>query len=313
MPNWTIPLEGARWPRVFGAMWSVAGKAKKRVWGNWRALERKRASPVSVSWAAFAFVLACATAHADVKDGIAAYRRYDYAAALSEFQEAGRHDDMHALNYLGIMYAEGLGTPRDYETAAEYFYKASVLGYPEAMANMGRMHELGLGVKRDYQTAISEYRAAAKAGFKPAIMRMVEIFEKGELGLAPNAALADEWRARMRTSAPRVNSIEAVTVSAQKRDILIRVRLDAPPLIPPTSFAIANPARIVFDFWDTASRLGTSARDVEEGELSGLKVVQASDRTRMVVNLKGMMQQITRIDGADVLITLSAKDRKSSK
>ncbi len=216
MPNWTIALKDARWPRVFRAMWSVAGQAKKRLRGHWRALERERASPVSVSCAAFAFVLACATAHADVKDGVAAYRRHDYAAALREFQEAGRHDDMHALNYLGIMYAEGLGTPRDDETAAAYFYKASVLGYPEAMANMGRMHELGLGVKRDYQTAISEYRAAANAGFKPAIMRMVEIFEKGELGLAPNAALADEWRARMRTSAPRVNSIEAVTVTRAK-------------------------------------------------------------------------------------------------
>jgi hypothetical protein len=313
MPNWTIALKDARWPRVFGAMWSVAGQAKKRLSGHWRALERKRASPVSVSCAAFAFVLACATAHADVKDGVAAYRRHDYAAALREFQEAGRHDDMHALNYLGIMYAEGLGTPRDDETAAAYFYKASVLGYPEAMANMGRMHELGLGVKRDYQTAISEYRAAANAGFKPAIMRMVEIFEKGELGLAPNAALADEWRARMRTSAPSVNSIEAVTVTAQKRDILIRVAMGAPPLIPPTSFAIANPARIVFDFWGTASRLGTSAREVNEGGLSRLKVVQAGDRTRIVVNLKRMMQQRTRIDGADVLITLSAKDRESSK
>lgn len=83
--------------------------------------------------------------------------------------------------------------------------------------------------------------------------------------------------------------------------------------MPPTSFAIANPARIVFDFWDTASRLGTSAREVDEGGLSWLKVVQASNRTRIVVNLNGMMQQRTQIDGADVLITLSAKHRESSK
>ena len=269
-----------------------------------------RASAWSV---AFVFVLACAAAQAGLEEGIAAYDRRDYVVALREFQEAGRHDDMRALNYLGIMHAEGLGTPRDDQLAAEFFFKASVLGYPEAMANLGRIYEEGRGGKRDYEAAVSAYRAAAKAGFQPAIMRMVEIFEKGELGLAPNAALADEWRAWMRESAARRNTIEAVTVTLQKRDILIRVTMGAPPVTPPTSFAIANPARIVFDFWDTESRLGTSAHDLGEDGLSSLKVVQVGDRTRMVVNLSSMMQQSTQVDGAAVLITLTAKDRDSSK
>ena len=143
------------------------------------------------------FALSSAPAEADVEAGIAAYQGGDFVVALREFQEAAKHDDVHALNYLGIMYAEGLGTQRDDKRAADMFYIAQTLGYPEATANLARMYAEGLGVRQDNKAALSSYRAAAKAGFKPAIIRMAEIYEKGELGEAPNAALAREWRARL--------------------------------------------------------------------------------------------------------------------
>ena len=118
---------------------------------------------------------------------------------MIEFQESAERDDVRALNYLGIMYAEGIGTPRDDNKAATMFTKAALLGFPEAMANMGRIHANGRGVPQDNQAAVAAFSAAARSGFQPAISRMVMIYEKGELGVAPDAAQADTWRAGLST------------------------------------------------------------------------------------------------------------------
>ena len=113
------------------------------------------------------FALSSAPAEADVAAGIAAYQGGDFAVALREFQQAAKHDDVHALNYLGIMYAEGLGTQRDYKRAADMFYIAQTLGYPEATANLARMYAEGLGVRQDNKAALWSYRAAAKPDSSP--------------------------------------------------------------------------------------------------------------------------------------------------
>ena len=115
---------------------------------------------------------------------------------MREFQDAAKNDNVQALNYLGIMYAEGIGAARDDSEAAAMFAKAAMLGFPEAMSNLARMHALGRGVPQDNRIALETYRAAARTGFEPAIRRMIEIYEQGGLGEAPNAALAQEWRAQ---------------------------------------------------------------------------------------------------------------------
>ena len=161
-----------------------------------------KAKGPAIRIAALLLALCSAPAAADVAAGVAAYRRSDFATALREFQEASQRDDVRALNYLGIMHADGIGTPRDDTQAAAMFSKAALLGFPEAMANLAHMHATGRGVPQDNKAAVSAYRAAARAGFQPAIVRMAEIYEKGELGEAPDAALAREWRARMPGQTP---------------------------------------------------------------------------------------------------------------
>ena len=255
-----------------------------------------------------------------VQAGIAAYRQRDFVAALREFQEAAKHDDMRALNYLGIMYAEGQGTPRDDHRAADMFFKAEVLGYPEAMANLARMHAAGRGVPQDNKAAIAGYRAAARAGFRPAIIRMAEIYENGELGEAPDTALARDWRARLQgqqtepVDSSRVeraapiqneNAIEAVAVSQQSGQILIRVSMRAPPARLPASFTVGNPPRIAFDFPNTMTSLGRSFDDLGDGDLRLIDVVQGGGRTRMVLTLRSMMRHEAKVDGRDLVITLT--------
>ena len=266
-----------------------------------------------------------ALAEADVEAGIAAYQGGDFVGALTEFQEAAKHDDVRALNYLGIMYAEGLGTQRDDYQAADMFSKAAILGYPEAMANQARMYALGRGGPQDNEAAVSAYWAAAKAGFQPAIIRMAEIYENGELGETPNAALAREWRARLqgqqtqpvdssrrKGSAPVQNAIKAVAVTRRRGQILISVSTNAPLSITPTSFTVANPPRIAFDFPNTANGVGTSVHNIDKGDLRSIKLVQVTDRTRMVLTLRNTMQHTAKVDGGYFLITLSSRRRASN-
>jgi hypothetical protein len=274
---------------------------------------------------ALLLTLFSALAEADVEAGIAAYQGGDFVAALREFQEAAKHDDIRALNFLGIMHAEGLGTLRDEYQAADMFYKAAVLGYPEAMVNLARMYAAGRGGLQDKKAAVLLYRAAAKAGFQPAIIRMAEIYENGEFGEAPDAVLAREWRARLQGqqtqagnssrlegSAPVQNAIEAVAVTQQVGQILIRVSTNVPLAGPPTSFTMANPPRIAFDFPNTVIRRGSARLDIGEGDLWLINVVQVSDRTRMVLTLRNIMQHDAKVDGRDLLITLTPTGRASN-
>lgn len=141
--------------------------------------------------------LVCGEVAADVNGGIAAYKRGDYATAVSEFSLAASKDDVFAQNALGTMYAQGRGVEQNYKLAMDWFFRAQVLGSPEATANLAKMYANGLGVAQNNTAALQYYRDAAQAGFHPAIMRLAEIYEKGELGVAADTMVAQEWRSRL--------------------------------------------------------------------------------------------------------------------
>jgi type IV pilus assembly protein PilQ len=103
----------------------------------------------------------------------------------------------------------------------------------------------------------------------------------------------------------QANSIEAIDVSPQQAGkILVRVTLKEAPANPPAGFSISNPPRIAFDFPNTVNALGRSVQDVGAGDLRRINVVQASGRTRMVLELTKSMNYDTQIEGKTVLITL---------
>ena len=103
----------------------------------------------------------------------------------------------------------------------------------------------------------------------------------------------------------QANSIEAVDVSPSTGGrIIVKVTLKQPLVSPPAAFSVTNPPRIAFDFMNTANALGRNAQEVGEGDLRSLNVVQAGDRTRLVLNLARASGYDTQIDGRTLLITL---------
>jgi len=106
-------------------------------------------------------------------------------------------------------------------------------------------------------------------------------------------------------SAQSANSIESIDVSSQQGGkIIVKVTLKNAPADPPAGFMINNPPRIAFDFPNTSNALGRSQRDISEGDLRKINVVQSGDRTRMVLELAKSATYDTQIDGKSLLITL---------
>jgi type IV pilus assembly protein PilQ len=109
-------------------------------------------------------------------------------------------------------------------------------------------------------------------------------------------------------SNPDANSIQSLSISgAAGGTQVITVVLKSALANPPAGFSINTPPRIAFDFPNTSNGLGKSTQDFSNGDLRSANIVQAGNRTRLVINLDQMLSYNTRIEGNTVLITLQAK------
>ena len=105
---------------------------------------------------------------------------------------------------------------------------------------------------------------------------------------------------------PQANSIESFDVTQQGGNVVVRITTKEPLKSAPPSFTVANPARIVFDFAGTSNALGRNAQEVSQGELRSMNLVQGSDRTRLVLNLRRTVSHEVALDGKNIVVTLSS-------
>ena len=92
----------------------------------------------------------------DFQTGLEAYKRGDFAAALSEWRPLAEQGD--ATAQLGLMYDKGEGVPQDDDEAVKWYRKAADQGDASAQNNLGLMYEFGRGVRRNYTEAVRWYR-----------------------------------------------------------------------------------------------------------------------------------------------------------
>ncbi len=105
-------------------------------------------------------------------------------------------------------------------------------------------------------------------------------------------------------SAYAQNAIESVSGSIQGGVEVIRVDLAQPLNALPAGFSIQVPARIALDFPGVSNGLGRPSVDINQGNLKTVNVVQAGDRTRLVLNLKQATSYKTELRGKSLLVTL---------
>jgi type IV pilus assembly protein PilQ len=101
------------------------------------------------------------------------------------------------------------------------------------------------------------------------------------------------------------NSIETLEhISLENGKIVLKLGLKQPLKTIPAGFTLNNPPRIALDFPDTGNGLGKSTYDVGERALRNLNIVQAGNRTRLVINLDKPAAYETRLDGNFLLVTV---------
>lgn len=126
------------------------------------------------------------------------------------------------------------------------------------------------------------------------------------LALAFALQLADGARAQSTAPVepPAANAIESITANQQGANVIVKIALRQAPAVLPISFAITNPARIALDFGATVNATGKNTLELNQGELRGVNLVQAGERSRLVFNLKRTLNYATAIDGKAVILTI---------
>ena len=114
------------------------------------------------------------------------------------------------------------------------------------------------------------------------------------------------WLAGIGLAAAQSNAIEGFEVTEQAGKVVVRITTKEPLRSVPPNFATATPARIAFDFPNTANALGRANQDIGQGELRSMNVVQGTERTRLVLNLRRSVVHEASLDGRVLVVTLAA-------
>ena len=101
-------------------------------------------------------------------------------------------------------------------------------------------------------------------------------------------------------------AIEAVSGSVQGGSEVIRIDLSQALTAVPAGFSIQAPARIALDFPGVSNAMGRSTVEINQGNLRSVNVVQAGDRTRVVLNLRQPTAYKAQIQGKSLLVVLDA-------
>jgi type IV pilus assembly protein PilQ len=100
------------------------------------------------------------------------------------------------------------------------------------------------------------------------------------------------------------NAIQGIATSLQGGVEVVRIDFAQALGAPPAGFAIQSPARIALDFPGIANASGKNLVEINQGNLRSANIVQAGERTRVVLNLKQAASYKTEVQGKTLLISL---------
>ena len=100
--------------------------------------------------------------------------------------------------------------------------------------------------------------------------------------------------------------VEAVSSSIQGGVEVVRIDFSQPLDAVPAGFAIQAPARIALDVPGASNGLGRSTVEINQGNVRSVNVVQAGERTRLVLNLKSAASYKAQLSGKSLLIALDS-------
>jgi len=85
------------------------------------------------------------------------------------------------------------------------------------------------------------------------------------------------------------------------------------PVIAPRGYTIEQPARIALDLPGVSNKLGSKNRELGVGNARSVTIVEAKDRTRLIVNLTNLAPYSTRVDGNDLFVLVGESSADSAR
>ncbi|NWL80772.1 type IV pilus secretin PilQ [Pseudomonas taiwanensis] len=97
-------------------------------------------------------------------------------------------------------------------------------------------------------------------------------------------------------------NLQALDVAALPGDrVELKLAFDE-PITAPRGYTIEQPARIALDLPGVSNKLGSKNRELGVGNARSLTVVEAKDRTRLIINLSTLVPYSTRVDGRNLYV-----------
>lgn len=98
--------------------------------------------------------------------------------------------------------------------------------------------------------------------------------------------------------------LQALDVAALPGDrIELKLTFDE-PVPAPRGYTIEQPARIALDLPGVVNKLGEKNRELGVGNARSVTLVEAKDRTRMIINLSNLAQYNTRVEGNQLFVVV---------
>ena len=103
----------------------------------------------------------------------------NFKEAMTELWPAARSGNADAEELIGVMYAMGLGVPKDDERAFEWYLRSSMKGHAGAQSGVGWYYEVGRGIEKpDLVRAYMWYVLSAIGGDPDAAISQEEVVKK---------------------------------------------------------------------------------------------------------------------------------------
>jgi TPR repeat protein len=148
-----------------------------------------------LAWAAISPVAAEEAAEpADpLQAGLAAIDEGDLIGAVESLQLAADEGSAEAQAWLGYIYDYA----EEDELAVQFYRAAAEKGNVRGIAGLGEMYAKGEGIEQDLDEGRRYFTRAAEMGHKESMRALIAAYEKGGLGVEPDAGQADYWKSRL--------------------------------------------------------------------------------------------------------------------
>lgn len=101
--------------------------------------------------------------------------------------------------------------------------------------------------------------------------------------------------------AANLQSLDVASLPGDKLEL--KLSFDE-PVTAPRGYTIEQPARIALDLPGVKNKLGTKNRELGSGNARSLSIIEANDRTRMIINLSNLSPYSTRAEGNNVYVVV---------